>query len=213
MMSNSAPKLKSGMKAFAHSGNGKYFHLESARVNSRIYPQHSAAFKLAAELTLDAHETGNQLSNNDTLLFPVLYLYRHCLELMLKDLILLGVRTRFFTLDEVSEIVSEHPLCPLWTKVKRFLIDSFPVADDLSIVESVINDFHQIDPNGQILRYERNKDSLRLRTYDKLPSHIGVENLRTTMDRVFEYLDLKYGGILGWWDALQQAQCETEHWV
>ena len=204
-MSNSIPKLKKGMKAFAYTEQGKFFHLQSALLSSPIYPQHAEAFKIAADMILDSHQSAKQGPHHDTLVFPVLYLYRHCLELKLKDFLLLGVRTCFFEFAEVERILGEHELCPLWTKAKKLIQDSYPNDDEAHVAESVINDFHQIDKEGQTLRYDRKKDTLELRRYETLPSHISIGNLRMTMDSVYYYLDNSYAGILGWWDASQQA--------
>src|SRR5689334_18233937 len=86
------PRLKPGMKLFVSGTNeGKFFHLHHAVMSSPFYPPLPGAFKLAADMILDAHLAANG-SHNDILLFPVLYLYRHCLELKLKDLLLLGIR-------------------------------------------------------------------------------------------------------------------------
>jgi hypothetical protein len=204
-MSNSIPKLRKGMKVFGYRKQGKYFHLRSAVSFVPGCSQHAEAFKTAADMILDSHQSAKGGRNHDELVFPVLYLYRHCLELKLKDLVLLGVRTRFFTLTEVQSILGEHELCPLWTKAKKLLLDSYPNDSEAPVAESIINDFHQIDQHGETLRYDRQKGTLRLRRYEKLPSNIGVAELRATMESLFQYLDNSYGGILDWWDAGQQA--------
>src|SRR5437879_3151243 len=113
------------MKAFAApkgKGKGKYFHLQSAIVSSKIYPDRAVAFKDAADMIIDRHQSAKQFGHGDRLLFPVTYLYRHYLELQLKDLVVLAVRCKFYLLSEVEEILSKHELCPLWTKTKRYLL-------------------------------------------------------------------------------------------
>jgi hypothetical protein len=223
-MTNSIPKLKKGMKALVCTGQGKFFHLQSALLSGPIYPQHAEAFKVAADMILDSHQSAKWGPHRDTLLFPVLYLYRHCLELKLKDLVLLAVRIGFFDLAEekpefcalckrplprqrrdVAGILEKHELCPLWTKAKRLILDSYPKDDEAHAAEAIINEFDRIDPDGQTLRYDRKKGTLELRRYKKLPSHIGVAHLRTKMDSVYHYLDNCHAGILDRWDAGQQA--------
>lgn len=205
-MSASIPKLKKGVKAFTFTKQGKFFHLQSALLSSPIYPQHAEAFKIAADMILDLHQSAGGGPHHDALVFPVLYLYRHCLELKLKDFVLLGVRTRFFALAAVQKTLGEHELCPLWTLVKKLIVDSYPDDNQAHVAESIINDFHQIDRDGQTLRYDRKKDTLRLRRYENLPSHISVVTLRNTMDGIYRYLDNCYAGILDWWDASQHAE-------
>lgn len=203
-MTNTTPKLKKGMKAFAYTKEGKFFHLQSTKL-SPMYPQHAEAFKIAADMIIDSHEAAVNGPHHDTLLYPVLYLYRHCLELKLKDLVLLGIKCGDFQLDAVQEVLGEHELCPLWTKVRRFLLKHYPEDKQLPFIEAIIQEFHQVDKDGQTLRFDRQKD-LKKRHYDKLPQYISVTNLRKTMDAVYHHLDSAYAGVLDWWDAGQAGE-------
>lgn len=193
-------KLRKGMKAFSATKAGKFFHVQSTLLTP-FYPGHAEAFKVAADKILEAHESATG-RHNDELLYPTIYLYRHCLELKLKDLILLGVRCGNFALDDATrETLGKHELSKLWTKAKRFLLLHYPEdSDQVSVVESVVQEFHQIDKDGQTMRYDRDT-GLRKRKYDHVPTHIGVGNLRDTMGKVYSFLDRRYGGVLDWWDA------------
>ncbi len=225
MSERSNLKLKTGMKLFVRGTNdAKFFHLNHAVMSSPIYPPLPGAFKLAADLILDAHLAAKG-SHNDILLFPVLYLYRHCVELKLKDLLLLGIRTRFFDepaadkiLDEDEGIIGQHPLCALWNLAKNLLGHHDQNNTQLKVAESMINDLHQIDKDGQTLRYDRVKGTLQLRRpkYKHLgdaqphpvyniPETIDIANLRQSMHCLYAYLECSYDGILGSWDAGQQA--------
>ena len=204
-MSDSIPKLKKGMKALTYAKQGPYFSPAWAVMSSRTFPQHGEAFKLAADMILDAHDSARSRSHNDKLVFPVLYLYRHCLELKLKDLVLLGVITELFRLEEVLEILGEHELCPLWTKAKTVLLDGKPTTEEAQAAEAIIQEFHQIDKYGQTLRYDRKKKTLAPEQYKHLPTHISVRPLRKAMDALFHFLDSHHAGILDYWDAGQQA--------
>src|SRR4051794_33094186 len=108
------PTLKKGMKAFAYVEGEQFFHLQSAKLPP-MWSHHADAFKEMADLALDRYEANVRGPHNDKLLSPVLYSYRHCLELKLKDIVLLGVRCRDIALADVQEPLGEHPLCPLWT--------------------------------------------------------------------------------------------------
>ncbi len=204
-MSNSIPKLKKGTKALGCAGKGKFFHLQSAVLSTRISPQNAGAFKVAADIVLDSLQSAKRGPSQDKMLFPVLYLYRHCLELKLKELVLLGVRIRLFDLPKVAELLGKHELCPLWTKAKQVILDSYPKDDEARAAEAIINEFHRVDPDGQTLRYGRTKGSLAPRRYNGLPDQIGVVRLRRTMDSVYQYLDNCIAGIDGWWEAGEAA--------
>lgn len=203
-MTDTTPKLKKGMKAFTFTKKGKFFHLQSTKL-SPMYPQHAEAFKIAADMILDSHEAAVKGPHHDTLLYPVLYLYRHVLELKLKDVVLLGVTVGNFALEDVKEILGGHELCPLWTKVRVFFEKNYPEDKQYPFIEAVVQEFHQVDRDGQTLRYDRQKD-LKKRRYDKLPQYISVTNLRTTMDAVYNHLDFAYAGVLDWWDAGQDGE-------
>lgn len=216
-------KLKRGMKLFAAGTNaGKFFHLQHAVLTSPVYPPLAGAYKLAADMILDSH-LATRGSHHDILLFPVLYLYRHCVELRLKDLLLFGILSQFFNkatadkiLDKKNGILYQHRLCALWNKARDLLAHHYPRDSQLKVAESMINDLHQIDPDGQTLRFDRVKDTLRLRRprfkqggprgpVYKIPETIDIANLRQSMDRLYAYLENRYDGIVDWWDAGQQA--------
>jgi hypothetical protein len=221
----SIPKLTPGMKLFVPgTNNARFFHLHHAVMSSPIYPPLAGAFKLAADMILDAHLAAKG-PHNDILLFPVLYLYRHCVELKLKDLLLLGIRLRFFDeaavdkiLDERKGITGQHRLYALWNKARDLLAHHYQSDSQLKVAESMINELHQIDKDGQTLRYDRVKGTLKLRrpkykhhgearphpVYN-IPETIEIANLRQSMDRLCAYLKSSYDGILDWWDAGQQA--------
>jgi hypothetical protein len=223
MSEPSISTLKKGMKLFIQGNNeGKYFHLQHAVMSSPIYPPLPAAFKVAADMILDSHLAAKG-PHHDILLFPVLYLYRHCIELKLKDLLLLGIRTGFFDektadriLDEKEGIIGEHRLCALWNKTKEFLAHHDQNDTELKVAESIINNLHQIDPDGQTLRYDHVKGTLQLRRPNygdvkanypvyNIPETIDIANLRQTMDSFYEYLEGNYDGILACWDAEREA--------
>lgn len=215
----SIPKLKPGMKLFVPgTKDGEFFDLHHAVMSAPIYPPLPGAFKLAADMILDAHVAAKG-SHNDKLLFPVLYLYRHCVELMLKHLVLLGIRSRFFDdavadqiLDEDEGIIGQHRLYPLWNKARDFLAHHYRSDAQIKVAESMINELHQIDKDGQTLRYDRVKGTLQLRrpkyrhfgdaqpqpVYE-IPETIHIANLRHSMDCLYAYLEGSYAGILEWW--------------
>ena len=189
-------------KTFAYSGEGKYFHKRSA-IGFPVFPQRAEAFKLAADMILDAHEAADDRPHNDRLLFPVLYLYRHCLEVQLKDLIRLAVHCDFYELAAVEKILRKHRLEPLWEKARPFLIDGYknPGFDE---IEAMVQLFDNIDDDGQTLRYERTLTDER-NEYETLPECIDVPRLRKKMDSAYTSLAGWYGGIKDWWVEGQQA--------
>lgn len=187
MKSKPFPWPKKGNKAFASAESGKSFHLKSIFWS---YPQHAGAFKLAAEMVIDRYEDDPESPYHDELLFPVAYLYRHCLEIKLKDLIRVGIAVKFFKRADVKDVLNDHNLAKLWTKVKKLVAHRWPNEDPtpLNAAEAIVNEFHQADPNGQVFRYDRDNGG-RPHRYDKLPEFISLAKLRNTVDGVYTFLD------------------------
>jgi hypothetical protein len=199
-MAYSTPKLKAGATLFDYNeGEGKYFHLPSA-LPSPIYPARSRAFKLAADLILDSHQSAPGPEHNDALQFPVLCLYRHCIELILKDLIRLAIRCDFFdgnTIEQMRDkkngMLGKHNLLDLWEKAKAFLEHRYPNEEQVPLAEPHIQKLHMIDPTGQTTRYELKKGTWEFNRYEGHPAVIGVTNLRQRMDELYYFLDSCYG--------------------
>ena len=81
--------------------------------------------------------------------YAVLFLYRHYLELRLKELIIsYGVN-----LDEIN---NEHSLLKLWQKL-RSQNGIQPEAQDIEITEKIITQFNEIDRKSEVFRYPIDK--------------------------------------------------------
>jgi hypothetical protein len=205
----STKKLTAGMKVFDCSKTERYFHVDSAKPTPLNYPTHAESFKLLADLALDALSVGPDQPKYDRMIFAVLYGYRHALELRLKDLLRLGVRCGDIRREDVQKPLGRHPLDDLWQRVRPYLVKCYPTkGDELSAIDGVVQEFHNIDPDGQSIRYDRQTDGTR-RTFDNFPSHIGVETLRNGMEAVLETLEFYYAGINDYEAERRQAYAEA----
>jgi hypothetical protein len=184
---------KKGNKAFVSAGDGKSFYLNRFPLPIPLKPE---AFKVAAEMVIDGCHEADPFRHNDELFFPVAYLYRHGLELLMKDIIDTGIHMNFFDRADVADALANHNLAKLWTQAKKLLVDRWPSADPapLNATEAVINEFHQADPNGQVFRYDEDKNGRRHR-HETLPENIGLAQLRQTMDGIFHFLDATASGL------------------
>lgn len=131
----------------------------------------------------------------DVLVYPLVYLYRHAIELGLKHLV--KILPQLF--EETDSIQYTHNLKDNWEVVKNYLLRVFEnygsyfedgdssIKDTIAFVEKVLDDIIEIDSNGQSFRFPilRNGDfSL------KEISHINVKVFHDTMleiKRCFEY--------------------------
>lgn len=148
------------------------------------------AYKEAADIIISYIQEGKINKHPDMYFFPIAYLYRHGIELSLKELVQHGIQLRILEEDEkLEEVMGDHKLYPLWNKVRIVLEEVWPDGDknDLRNVERLIQEFHNIDPSGQSLRYS--KDKTGKPTTDKLPESVDLKELRKTCDRLFHFFD------------------------
>jgi hypothetical protein len=88
---------------------------------------------------------------------PMLYCYRHYLEVSLKRLIFIWAPLS--QLNVRKGLDKEHGLEPLWNEAKRHGEEVFgppdPNSETDSAVEQCIIAFHELDPTSQTFRYRR----------------------------------------------------------
>jgi hypothetical protein len=158
---------------------------------------YAKAFKVAADFIIDGLAApsipwlgpvatgGDYPSNADHYLFPVAYLYRHCIELQLKSLIRAAVSA-----GVVSEpgLYGSHDLDKLWTKAREVLQARWTGAprEPLDAAERVILDFHELDKCAQAFRYPHAKDGKKL--LSSAPPAVNLEHLKEVVDGVYHFL-------------------------
>lgn len=123
----------------------------------REYDFRAAGFQKAADIIVESlSEGGNRPFSCDSLFLPVAYLYRHAVELLLKEAIGYGVRLNLITRDaKLQKLLVGHNLYSLWFRLKPALEAICPDGpkDELSAAERIIQQFHEIDKTGQRFRY------------------------------------------------------------
>ncbi len=195
MAKHDFPWPNKGDKLFVEEANinEKAFHLG---LYMRTGIQHAGAFKAAADIVIDSSEEANRREYQDDLLHPVAYLYRHALELKLKELVRYGIAMHCYNRADVEEILGRHNLAKLWTQAKLAITHRWPQDDlaDVKAVEAVVNEMHQTDNDGQKWRYGSDKDG-RPNRHEGLPEFVSLKSLRKTMENVFTFLDACGDGI------------------
>ncbi len=144
-------------------------------------------FKAAADLVVQGYDSAKTPPYRDELFFPVAYLYRHYLELKMKELLRYGTELHRIVVDH--EITEGHNLYKLWNATRNLLQDRWPGADPspLKAMETVINEFHQADKSGQEFRYPTNLAGHP--HLQNVPDHVSLSNLKATMDCIYHFLD------------------------
>lgn len=195
MAHSGCPWPKKGDKLFvaAPHDEGKVFHLGSITWNE---PVHADAFKVAADTVIESYENAPESPYYDELLFPVVYLYRHAIELKLKEIVGYGIALNCYSKADAETILGGHNLARLWTKAKLAILKRWPDGDLAVVrsVEAVVNEMHQVDPTGQTMRYAADRDR-RPHMHDRLPKSVSLRSLRATIDNAFSFLDACASGI------------------
>lgn len=183
-----------GDKAFALPGHPA----DSSLLAAFILPSsggYAVGFKEAADKIIEAAEHDDK--HPDLLFFPVAYLYRHSLELSLKEIVEMSVKSGAIAVpdDVLAELLGGHNLYCLWNRTREAIQAVWPEGDhvDTKAVEKVILEFHRLDKSGQAFRYPTDKSGKpHLAT---APQCVSLQNLKKVMDAVDRYLDASYAGI------------------
>lgn len=111
----------------------------------------------------------------DYLVFPMAFLWRHHLELALKDIIATGRQL----VGEPWGFPPHHRLLDLWKDAHPHIVRcGDPAAPELANVEANLTEFETIDPGSDGFRYPLNRD----RTGPSLPNAPEYVNLRVLHD-------------------------------
>ncbi len=146
------------------------------------------SFKELGDFSIEVLLKGGDGTHPDRFLFPILYYYRHAVELKMKEIIRIGILLNLNSDESVKNIINKHDLHSIWVQSKEIISAFWPNSDEevLDIVEKFIQDFHNIDPDGQRLRYSRSNKGLAYQY--SLPKTIDLIHLRDVIDGLWNLL-------------------------
>ena len=139
-------------------------------------------YKSAAEM-LVARLTGHGMAL-ESACRPILFLYRHSVELTLKALLIdLGDLT-----DSPEAAPDKHPLTPLWKKLRERILAYDPGQDSpwLDRAGFLISELDRLDPSSFSFRYPVGKDGLPLIAFGET---ISIEHFADVMRELWMVLD------------------------
>lgn len=161
------------------------------------------AFREVADAAIETGIHGEIPPLPTKLLLPVLYLYRHSLELQMKSMLADAMRHGIVTDDKsMAEVMGGHNLHKLWHRTRPVIEKLWPGEDHtpVDVSERIILNFHNLDPSGQGFRYAYDKDHQH-RHVDNIPKCIDLANLKQVVDGVLNFL----GGASSRFDALDEC--------
>jgi hypothetical protein len=125
-------------------------------------------------------------------IYPVLFLYRHFIELELKGLMMRA--------SEISSIPqpdfgTDHDLLSLWNKLTTMLPTGHLALENQENIRRLLDQFTAIDPKSMDTRYGLRRD-LKTSAVPN-PVAISIPILRRTMDRLEAELNLLEAAVVG----------------
>jgi len=147
-------------------------------------------FRKAAMVLADRLSHGQR--DDEVLVYPFVYCWRHHLELLLKQLITDSAALYGDSLP--ADLNSTHSIGALWTRAKPYIQKTFPddPTSDTKIPDRIVGQLAQIDPHGMTLRYARTPSGKP--TGGKTPIWVEIERFSTALLNFSMYLE---GAIMG----------------
>jgi hypothetical protein len=158
-------------------------HDQPVRLNARVAMVandsfgnmgYSHGYRVAAErLYLSANR---KLDGRDELAFPIVFLWRHYVELMLKEIARLGLYQSGDVLTErQKKTLTNHDLGQIWKLSAPFVNRALRLKkSQLAQIEARIVELHTADPGSFTFRYATTKNGK-----PSLPKRMKFINLRT----------------------------------
>lgn len=153
--------------------------------SSSRWSLYASGYKEAADALVTKVE--ERSTNQDTFVYPVLFLYRQYLELQLKMM----VRVLRHLQDIGQDFPKGHKIDVLWNEAERLLRQTYPDESTVELVETgrLIHEFAHVDPLSTAFRYPVDKDG-----NPSLPGikYINLRNVREVMAKIAMLLDGAY---------------------
>lgn len=135
-------------------------------------------------------------SLRDILIYPILFNYRHGIEIAMK--VINSEYGRYSTVD-VSDL-SGHDLTKSWSICKE-IITEVESNEHIRPVERILEDFDQIDKSAQTFRYP---EDMRGNFIELPEEYFDLQNIRDVMQGVFNYFDAVYSQLDDYCSGMEQ---------
>jgi hypothetical protein len=97
-------------------------------------------------------------SEQDYLVYPIIFLYRHHIELLLKNLIQLAIE--FY--EETNDVPQHHRIKDLWNSVKGYhrKFTKSKNGKKIQFIDKVMNELCEIDADSMSFRYSKDREGI-----------------------------------------------------
>ncbi|MGE4425805.1 MAG: hypothetical protein AB7G37_05050 [Solirubrobacteraceae bacterium] len=163
---------------------------------------HAAGFKEAADALVA--RIGERDRSHEFLVYPIVFCYRHYLELSLKNC--LRTAQRYFELGDdsaIKKVLGWHSLVEIWKQLRPLLEFRWPdKPGDPDAVEHVLGQFDDVDERSDAFRYPINKNGEPSLGGTLREHGIDVRNVHDVVTRVGAFLEAADGQLC---DELAEA--------
>ncbi len=148
------------------------------------WPGYAEGYRRAAEI-LVAQLVETDGKGIDFLVYPLVFLFRHALELQLKSAIRWGRQALH---KPERGFPTHHRIADLWSLCRPLAEEYWPDGSSglLNDTEMTLEDFQRHDPSGQDFRYSERIDGTR--TTSEF-SHINIETFCEKATKAYDLLD------------------------
>jgi hypothetical protein len=131
-------------------------------------------------------QSGDRLDRHE-LVYPILFCYRHALELAMKWIV--GQYGRYA--DVAAEDHLHHDLWKLWAVCKKVIVDvgSDGENEELLAVEQVVKDFHDLDKGSFSFRYSRDRNGMTIQLPNMTFDLSNIKNVMEAVNNLFTGAD------------------------
>jgi len=145
---------------------------------------YAIGYKMAGDLIVQHME--NIEKNN--LVFPIVFLYRHYIELRLKEIINNGYLLLNIKNDNQIHYMKEHNIDKLWNETKNIIRKALQdqAKHYVEALNKLIKEYSKIDPGSYCFRYPIDTKGVPLK-FDI--SHINLRNLSEVIEGMANLLD------------------------
>lgn len=167
---------------------------------------YAMGYKEAADsLVLQVMKTGN---HQDSLVFPICFLYRQYIELRLKEIIWSGRRL----LDIDGKFPTNHNIQNHWELalglIRKTFGDDVDPPDFFTIAGHVVKEFTMLDPNSMTFRNPHDKKGDK---HLQGVNHINLRRVAEYVNSFAETMEAASAGISAYLDSKSEmlSYCET----
>lgn len=169
-------------KLFIDGGNYYEFsHIAWGNLETQI-AGYRMGYKAAADNLIEDALSSKDISKLDTFVFPAIFLYRHYIELTLKDLI---ITLADLNREEKIQMLKKysHNLDVLWKDFVKVSLDITGEANDVALntVGKYVQEFHCIDKGSVSFRYPFTKELELIFGNEK---RINLRHLKERMEEI-----------------------------